>query len=222
MQIFKKLGTIIKSNFNDLLDRAEDPEKMIVQALREMTESLREAKVQVSRAIRDKKILEQKYQEHKEQRELWEKRAVLALEDNNESLAREALTRKKSCESLEKSLQKQYEDQMKFVEKLKVDLDALEAKIEDAKRKKDVLLARQKRAVAQHKIQSSLAGLSKDSIFETFDRMEDKIESMEAQASATEEIAELEGDTLDSQFEKLESNDVEDELAMLKAKLGKG
>ncbi len=223
MGVFTRISNIIKSNINDLLDRAEDPEKVIKQAIVEMNESLREAKVEVARSIRDKKKLEQKYTENLEQSNTWEKRALIALEKGEESLAREALKRKKNFESLAKSFKDQLDDQTNIVEKLKRSLEALDAKIEEAKRKKDLLIARKKRAVAKKKINETMSSVADNSVFNTFDRMEDKINELEAQADASVEMSEWEdGQSLDDRFDALETTDVDDELQALKAKLKKG
>jgi phage shock protein A len=222
MGIFSRIANIIKANINDLLDRAEDPEKVIKQALVEMKQSLREAKVQVAAAIRDKKKLEQKYQENVEQAEKWERRAMVAIEKGEEDLAKEALRRKKSYESLAENFKDQLEEQTMMVEKLKKSLSGLEAKIEEAERKKDILLARKKRAEAKKKINETISSVSDKSAFSTFDRMEEKISNLEARADAESELTDWEEDeSLEDRFESLEKDDVEDELEALKRKLGK-
>jgi phage shock protein A len=222
MGILSRIATIIKANINDLLDRAEDPEKVIKEALIEMNESLKEAKVQVAKAIRDKKKLEQQYQENMELVEKWEKRAMIALEKGEEELAREALKKKKMYETLATNFKEQLEEQEKIVEKLKTSLAGLEAKIEEAKRKKDILLARKKRAEAKKKISETMSSVSDRSVFSTFERMEEKISDLEARADAESELASWEEEsTLEDKFESLEKDDVDEELEALKRKLGK-
>jgi phage shock protein A len=218
MGIFGRMGDILKANINELIDKAEDPEKMMDQMIREMQDSLREAKIEVAKAIADEKRLEQQMKQNQVQSQSWESKAMLALKKGDERLATEALKQKKSYDQLVTTVQPQWEQQNQLSTKLKDSLRALEAKIDEARRKKEILGARQKRAEAQKKIQEVMTGLSDKSAFATFDRMEKKVMEIEAQADAA---VELEVTSLDDQFKALESGaDVQDELAALKAKMG--
>jgi phage shock protein A len=218
MGAFSRLSDILKANINDLIDKAEDPEKMMEQMVRDMEEQLREAKIEVAKAIADEKRLEQQIKNNQSQAQNWESKAMLALKKGDEKLATEALKQKKTYDQLVGSVQPQWEQQDAMTTKLKDSLRALEAKIDEARRKKEILGARQKRAEAQKKIQEVMTGLSDRSAFATFDRMEQKVQEVEAQADAA---VELESTSLDDQFKALESgSDVTDELAALKAKMG--
>jgi phage shock protein A len=218
MGMFSRLSDILKANINDLIDKAEDPEKMMEQMIREMQDQLREAKIEVAKAIADEKRLEQQMKQNQSQSQNWESKAMLALKKGDERLATEALKQKKTYDQLVSSIQPQWEQQDTLSTKLKDSLRALESKIDEARRKKDILAARQKRAEAQKKIQEVMIGLSDQSAFATFDRMEKKVMEIEAQADAA---VELETTTLDDQFKALEAGaDVTDELAALKAKMG--
>ena len=142
---------------------------------------------------------------------------MLALKKGDERLAKEALKQKKTYDNLAGSVRGQWEEQDNLSSKLRDNLRALESKIDEARRKKEILIARQKRAEAQKKIHDVMTGLNDNSAFATFDRMEQRVIEIEAQADAA---VELEVDTLDDQFKALESgSDVDDELAALKAKL---
>jgi phage shock protein A len=211
------MSDIFKANINELIDKAEDPAKMMDQMIREMQENLREAKIQVAKAIADEKKLHHQLKQNETQSKNWESKAMLALKKGDERLAKEALKQKKSYDSLTGSIRPQWEQQEALSSKLKDSLRALESKIDEARRKKEILIARQKRAEAQKKIHDVMTGLNDRSAFATFDRMEQKVVEIEAQADAA---VELEVESLDDQFKALEAgSDVDDELAALKAKM---
>jgi phage shock protein A len=218
MGIFGRVSDILKANVNELIDKAEDPAKMMDQMIREMQEQLREAKIEVAKAIADEKRLQQQLKQNQSQSKNWESKAMLALKKGDERLATEALKQKKTYDQLATSIQPQWEQQNTLSSKLKDSLRALESKIDEARRKKEILVARQKRAEAQKKIHDVMSGMNDRSAFATFDRMEQKVMEIEAQADAA---VELDMESLDDQFKALEAGaEVDDELAALKAKMG--
>ena len=222
MGIFARLGTLIKSNLNDLISRAEDPEKMLNQILVDMKNQLVEAKKQVAVAIGDEKRLKKQWDEQVAQAREWERKAMMAVNAGDDELAKEALVRQKEHEDLTAQFEQQWHMQNDAVVKLKEQLRFLNNKIEEAKRKKNILVARAKRAEAQKTIQSTMAGLSDTSAFDTFDRMAEKVDAIEAEAEAGAELSgELAGDTLAGKFKRLETGSGADmQLAALKAKMG--
>jgi len=222
MGIFSRLAQLIKSNINDLISKSEDPEKMLNQVVLDMNNQLVEAKKQVAASIADEKRLAKQAEQELANSAEWERRAMMALRAGNEDLAKEALNRKKEHDTLAQTFKDQWQKQKDAVEKLKQALRMLNDKIEEAKRKKNVLIARKKRAEAQKAIQDTMSGLKDQSAFETFDRMAQKIDQLEAEAEAGEELAEeYTGDVLASQFAKLEKTaGAEDELQALKRKMG--
>jgi phage shock protein A len=222
MGIFSRLAQLIKSNLNDLISKAEDPEKMLNQVVVEMTEQLGNAKKQVAVSIADAHRLGKQYENEAAQAAEWERKAMMAVRAGNDELAKEALSRKREHEQLAQSLHDQWEKQKAAVEQLKTALRLLNNKIEEAKRKKNVLIARKKRAEAQKAIHETMSGLKNASAFETFDRMASKIEQMEAEADASAEISEeYSGDMLAHKFSKLEATAGADmELEALKQKMG--
>jgi phage shock protein A len=222
MGIFARLATLIKSNLNDLISRSEDPEKMLNQVVLDMQNQLVEAKKQVAVSIADEKRLAKQAEQEAANAAEWERRAMLAIKAGDDNLAKEALQRKKEHDTLAATLKDQWSKQKHAVESLKSALRMLNAKIEEAKRKKNVLIARKKRAEAQKAIQETMAGLNNASAFETFDRMATQIDKIEAEAEAQTELAnEYTGDALAHQFSKLESTaGAEDDLVALKRKLG--
>lgn len=225
MGFFSRLGTLIKSNLNDLISKAEDPKKMLDQLVMDMQTQLVDAKKQVAVSIADEKRLKKQFDEQSELSAEWERKAMIAVRAGDDTLAREALKRKTEHESQSAEFGKQWELQKAAVEKLKEQLRTLNDKIEEAKRKKNVLIARQKRAEAQKAIQDTMQGLSDNNAFDAFDRMANKVDQIEAEAEASTELGgELSGDTLAQKFKALESSSVgtDDALSALKAKMGLG
>lgn len=221
MAIFSRIGTLLKSNVNDLISKAEDPEKMLNQMLIDMQQQLVEAKKQVAVAIADEKRLQKQFDNERTLAVEWEKKAMLAVKAGNDDLAKQALGRKQEHEKLAMGYQQQWQAQKAAVDQLKSALQGLNSKIEEAKRKKNLLIARAKRAEAQRAIADTMDGLSSTSAFDTMSRMEEKIDKMEAEAAATYELAETaSGDQLEQQFKELEVESHDDALAALKAKMG--
>jgi phage shock protein A len=222
MGIFSRLAQLIRSNLNDLISRSEDPEKMLNQVVLDMNNQLVEAKKQVAASIADEKRLAKQYEQEAANSQEWERRAMMALRAGNEVLAKEALARKREHDELAQTYQEQWTKQKTAVDQLKKALRLLNDKIEEAKRKRNVLIARKKRAEAQKAIQETMSGLRDQSAFETFDRMSQKIDQIEAEAEAQGELAEeYSGDVLSSQFQQLErTHSTDDDLAALKRKMG--
>jgi len=223
MGIMDRVATVIKSNLNHLINKAEDPEKMLDQILIQMRQQLVEAKREVAVAIADEKRLAAQLEAELQQVREWEQRATMAVQKGEDDLAREALRRKADHEQIAIGYKKQWDAQQASTENLKNALRALSQKIEEAGRKKNLLVARQKRAEAQKHIHEVMTGITDTSAFESFDRMTAKVEQIEAQAGAAVELSqELSGDTMEQRFRALESStDVEQELHALKAKVQK-
>ncbi len=225
MGIFSKLSTVIKSNINDLISRAENPEKMLNQIIIDMRDQLAKAKREVAAAIADERKLKSQLEAEVKQARDWQHRAMLAVKEDRDDLAKQALLRQQEHTERAQALQQTWEGQAAETEKLKGSLRQLNDKIEEAKRKRNLLIAKQKRAQAQRRIHETMSGLSDTSAFEAFNRMADKIEEEERQNIAQAEVtAELGGDTLETEFVQLEAGrggaDVEDQLLALKAGMG--
>lgn len=222
MGIFARLARLIKSNINDLISRSEDPEKMLNQIVIDMNTQLIEAKKQVAASIADEKRLAKQAEGELASAREWERRAMMAVRAGDDNLAKEALARKKEHDQLTEQYRAQWQKQKQAVDQLKLALRALNSKIEEAKRKKTLLVARKKRAEAQKAIQETMSGLRNASAFEAFDRMAGKIEQMEAEAEAGAELAEeYTGDVLAHKFGELEATHGADEdLTALKRKMG--
>jgi phage shock protein A len=206
MGFFDRFKRVVKSNLNDMISKAENPEKMLNQLITDMNGQLIEAKKAVAGAIADEKKLERQLNNNMELSQEWEKKAMLAVKAGKDDLAKEALVRKQEFDGYSKQYKQQYDAQHASVEKLKTSLRQLQQKIEEAQRKKSLLLARSKRVEAQKKIQKTIGDLSNTSAFEAFDRMHQKIDRMEAEADAMEELEDMTGtsDSLEAQFAALE------------------
>src|SRR3954466_5335491 len=225
MGIFDRFASLLKSNINDLISRAEDPEKMLTQILVDMRSQLAKAKQQVATAIADEKRLKDQAEAEFKQAKDWENKAMLALKENREDLARQAVMRQNEHETHGQQLEQTWETHRLETEKLKNSLRDLNDKIEEAKRKKNLLVARQRRAQAQKRIAETMSSMSEKSAFEAFARMEERIEQSERQLKASVEIEEeFTGDKLAQDFKQLErgatSTSVDMRLIELKQKMG--
>jgi phage shock protein A len=220
MGIFSRLKTLIASNVNAMIGKAEKPEKMLNQLIIEMNEQLIESKRAVAMAIADEKKLEREKDNQFAQSKDWERKAMLAVTNGRDDLAREALLRKQEYDNAAAEYLKQWEAQKASVDSLKESLRELQNKIEEAQRKKNLLIARAKRAEAQQKIQDTVSTVSGNrSAFEAFDRMAAKVDQMEAMADASKELEDFSSNAnLEKQFKQLEKSDTSADAMLLELK----
>ena len=199
---------------------------MLNQIILDMRDQLAKAKREVAAAIADERKLKSQLDAEVKQALDWQHRAMLAVKEGRDDLAKQALIRQKEHTERAQVLQSTWESHSSETEKLKGSLRQLNDKIEEAKRKRNLLMAKQKRAVAQRRIHETMSGLSDTSAFEAFNRMADKIEDEERKTLAHAEVTEaIAGDTLETEFLRLETGDgggagVEDQLLALKAEMG--
>lgn len=222
MGIFDRLGIMLRSNINDLISRAENPEKMLNQLILDMRSQLAKAKQQVAGAIADEKKLQAQAEAEKKQADDWEKRAMLAVQEGRDDLAKQALLRHSEHMQAAVTLDETWRTHRAETEALKNSLRTLNDKIEEAKRKKNILIARARRAEAQKRIHETMSSISDKSAFETFERMSEVIADNERKALASAELSEeLSGDSLAKQFTALEYKaDADTQLLALKQKMG--
>lgn len=223
MGIWARISTLMKSNINAMISKAEDPEKILNQLIIDMREQFLEARKQVAVAIADEKRLKRQYENELKKAQEWEKKAMIAVKAGRDDLAGQALARKSEHDQLAEEWQQQWVAQKQAADQLREALSRLNSKIQEASRKKNLLIARAKRAEAQKKIQDVMSGMGDNGAFDTFARMEEKVDRQEAEAQAAVELAgETDGDSLDSEFAALESSSAgqSDALAALKAKMG--
>lgn len=217
MGLFDRLSRVVRANLNDLVSKAEDPEKILEQAIIDMQEDLIQLRQAVARSIATQKKTEQQYNKNISEANSWQQRAQLALQKGDENLAREALVRKKASSDAAGTLKGQLDQQVGQVDTLKRNLIALEGKISEAKTKKDMLKARAQAAKANEQLQTTIGRMGTGSAMSAFERMEEKVLEIEARSQSAYELT---GSNLDSQFAALESgSDVDDELAAMKAGL---
>ena len=217
MGLFDRISRVARANLNDIVSKAEDPEKILEQTIIDMQEDLVQLRQVVASAIASQKRSQQQQNQAQTEANNWQQRAQLALQKGDENLAREALVRRKTHAETAASLKAQLDQQSGQVDTLKRNLIALESKISEAKTKKDMLKARASAAKANEQLQGTVGRLGTGSAMAAFERMEEKVLQMEARSQASAELA---GADLESQFAMLESgSDVDDELAAMKAQL---
>ena len=220
MGLLDRLSRLLRANLNAFISDAEDPIKILDQSVADMQEDLVRLRQAVATAIASQKRLENQAAQSKEQVKNWFSRAELALKKGEEDLAREALSRKKTFQETFETLSSQFQLQNVQVEKLKKSLLLLERKIAEARTKKDMLKARAQAAKAQQQIQSAVGDLGSKSAMAAFERMEDKVESLEASGQAALELA---GEDLETKFAELEGgDDLDKELDTLRRQLKSG
>ena len=188
MGLLERVSTLIRANINDMVDRAEDPEKMIKQVILDMENQYLQVKTQVAVSIADQHMLEKKLREDEEAGKDWMRKAETAVDKGQDDLARAALDRFQTSRKLAQSYREQVDDQKSQVETLKGALVKLEQKLEEAKSKRDLLLARHRRSVALGKAARAQTVLGDNSKGATFDRLKDRVHQTEAVATAEVEL----------------------------------
>lgn len=216
MGLFDRVSRVVRSNLNAMVGSAEDPEKILDQAIIDMQEDLIQMRQAVAKAIASQKRVQQQVAQANNESNKWHQRAQLALQKGDEGLAREALSRKKVQSDAAGSLQAQLDQQTTQVDMLRKNLIGLEGKISEAKTKKDMLKARASAAKANEQLQNSMGSMNTSGSMAAFERMEEKVLEIEARSQAA---AELGGASLEAQFQNLESTDVDFELEAMKAQL---
>lgn len=218
MALLERVATLVRANLNDLIDKAEDPEKMIKQVILDMQNQLLQVKTQVAMAIADQHLLDGKRKENEEKVAEWMRKAELAVDKKEDDLARVSLLRVESYRELSENFIQQVADQKAQVENLKSALRQLEQKLAEAEAKADVLIAQHRRARAAGKASDARMASGDGSRAAAFDRMKRKVAHSEALSQAKAEIA---ADNVEDRLAALEKHDrVEQLLAELKAKRG--
>ena len=218
MALMERVATLVRANLNDLIDKAEEPEKMIKQVILDMQNQLLQVKTQVAIAIADQHLLEKKRLENQDKAAEWVRKAELAVDKKEDDLARAAIERSMSYKTLGENFAQQVADQTVQVENLKTALRKLEQKLAEAEAKSDLLIAQHRRARALNKAGDARMAVGDSSSAAAFDRMKGKVQRSEALSQAK---AELTADSMEDRLASLEKQDeVERLLAELKAKRG--
>jgi phage shock protein A len=233
MGVLSRVKRLVKANINEMLEKAEDPEKTLKQCIREMEESLAETRTKVADAVASQKLLAHKAAKEKSEVDTWEKRAVLALQKKDEELAREAVGKKRTHEITADNLTVEEGKQEETVQILTTTLAALEAKLDEAKQKRDILIARRKQAQTRKEMLDDLQGVAgtgsnvDTSAFEAFEKVEDRILTLEAEVETREEMGKVAPGkpfqaavpTAEQKFKEMEAEDyINKELERLRVK----
>jgi phage shock protein A len=213
MGLLERVSTLIRANLNDMIDRAEDPEKMIKQVILDMENQYLQVKTQVAVSIADQHILEKKLNEQQDLAKDWMRKAEVAVDKTQDDLARSALDRYQTAQRLAQSFQEQVNDQKAQVDTLKSALFKLEQKLDEAKSKREVLLARHRRSIAMDKAAKAQVALGDNSKSASFDRLRDRVHHTEAAAAAEVELLN------DDVAEKLNRLDRDSEVERLLAEI---
>ena len=204
MALLERVSTLIRANLNDLIDKAEDPEKMIKQLILDMENQLLQVKTQVAISIADQHVLEGKLKENEDNEKQWLRRAELAVDKKDDALARSAIERSMSYKSTAESFRQQVEDQKTQVENLKTALLKLQQKMAEAQAKSDMLIAQHRRSRAMGKAADASLTMGDQSKAAAFDRMKNKVQHSEAAAQAKSELV---ADDVEDRFAALEKQD---------------
>ncbi|MBF6613679.1 MAG: PspA/IM30 family protein [Chloroflexi bacterium] len=220
MSILTRISTLINANINAMIDAAEDPQKMVEEYLRQMQAELSEARAATAMAMADETRLRSQYEQSKSQADDWQQKAELAVQHNDDELAKEALTRRATAQKLVDTYNAQWTAQHDQVQELRDALAKLEAKIAEAEAKRDIVIAKTRRATTQEAITSAMQSVQGTTADESLGRLESQADERLARAQA---MAQLSSQDLDSRFSDLETEQqVNSDLADLKKKYGKG
>ncbi|MDJ0795735.1 MAG: PspA/IM30 family protein [Calothrix sp. MO_167.B12] len=215
-QLFRRTSRVIKANLNSLATAQKDPEDLLESMIIEIQEDVLKVRLWLDKAISAQKNIEKQYNEAKNEINKWQRNAQLALQKGDENTARQALELKKILSKKSKALKTSLDEQTIQADVLKRKLIQLESQLSEVKTKKEMLKARITAAKAQEQLGSMVKGMNSSSAMAAFDRMEEKLMMQEARAQS---VAELAASDLESQFAQLESSDVDNELAALKAQM---
>jgi phage shock protein A len=226
MNIFKRISDIISANLNDLVEGCEDAEQMLRQAIREMDDAVHKARPDVAKAMANEKSVAKELAANEAQRKTWDTRTIAAVEAGDDALARKGIERRKEYEKIVAALKDQHVAAQEASQMLRRQLEAMEAKLSDAQRRLNTLVARNRAAEIRTKMATSDAGprLDDSDAFSKFDRLSRKVEMAEAEAEAMAELARSRKPNVEETLEpeadaSAESLEVDAELAALKQKL---
>jgi phage shock protein A len=215
MGLLDRMSTLVRANINDLLDKAEDPEVMLNQILRDMEDQIRQAREQVAATMAQEKELENDLADAQKQVIAWNDRAELAVRHSQDNLAREALGRMNDATAHVTAYQQQLVGQRAFVTRLRTQLDALQSKYDQAMNNRDALIATHRRAQAQQQVNTAMQAISPTDYTNDLARMERRIRGEEAQATANADLI----DDGTSDYRTLQDAELDDQLASLKRRV---
>ena len=188
MPVLERVATLVRANLNDLIDRAEDPEKMIKQVILDMENQLLQVKTQVAISMADQHLLQKKQSEQEDKAAEWMRKAELAVDKTDDTLARAALERYQSATKLAENFARQVDDQRQQVDTLRKALSQLDQKLAEARAKSDLLIAQHRRARALERATDAQIAIGGQGPVAGFDRMEQKVMRSEAVSQAKSEL----------------------------------
>ena len=216
MALLERVSALIRANLNDLIDRAEDPQKMLKQVMLDMQNQMLQVKTQVAIAIADEHLLRKKQKENDDKHAEWMRKAELAIDKKQEDLARAAVERAVGYRNLAQNFAEEIEHQKAQVEHLRSAMKKLEQKLTEAQAKSELLITKHRRSRALTKASKARLAASDETKMGTFDRMKNKVHGEEAMGQAMVEIA---NDNLEERLASLSKDDeIEKLLADIKAK----
>ena len=219
MSVLTRIQTLISANINAMIDAAEDPQAMVNEYLRQLQGELDEARSATALAMADDTRLQARYQQAQNDADGWEQKAELAVRQDDDNLAREALTRKRTSQSLADGFHAQWQAQHDQVAELQDGLSKLSAKIAEAEAKRDLIISKAHEAQTQEAINATQQTIQDQGMDNTLQRMGDKVDDRLAQAQA---MGQLTSQNLDQRFDELETQSaVDQDLAAMKQRLGK-
>lgn len=220
MGIFQRLSDLLKSNINDLIDKAEDPEKMVKQIILDMQKELNKSTQALGKAVASERMAEKQYQNSQQISADWESKAKAALAAGNTELAKKALAKKVKADEDTASYKEMYETISKQTADIKEQVETLKSKLDEAKSRQAMLIARSQMADTQNNLAKSVGGFDASSSTEKFNRMEEKIIRKEAEADAFADISDSLNGVDKDNFDELQTNaKVDDELRRLMAEM---
>jgi phage shock protein A len=219
MALLERVSTLVRANLNDLIDKAENPEKLIKQVILDMENQLLQVKTQVAIALADQHLLEKKQKENEEKISEWNRKAEMAVGKQHDDLARAAIERSLHYQQLTESFQQQVADQKLQVETLKNALNKLTQKLEEARSRSELLISQSRRARTMDKAADAHAALNGPNHGATFDRMKHKVMRQEAIGLAKNDLLSSDAASVEDRFAAMEKEDQIDRiLTELKAK----
>jgi len=219
MSIFERIGDLVKANINDLIDKAEDPEKMIKQIIIDMEDQLRDATQGLGTAMGSLNQVKKQLENAKKQSQDWQAKAKTCLEQGNEELAKKALENKVNQDNMAAKYQEMADSMDAQVIEIKNQVDMLKQKLDEARSKQAMLVARSQMADAKAQMAKTLGNMDSKSAFAKMDKMEQKIEQKEAEADAFSQVSGIEAADSDPFAKMDKENSINDELEKLKQEM---
>lgn len=221
MGIFSRISDMLKANINDMLDKAEDPEKMVKQIIADMQKEISKSTQALGKAVASERMVEKQYRSACAVSAQWENRAKAALKAGDAELAKQALANKVKADEDVENYRQMYETISNQTEAIRSQVEVLKSKIQEAKSREAMLIARSQMADTSKELAKSIGGIDTKSSFEKLDRMEERIERKEAEAAAFTEVSGTMKTQEAATFEDLErSAKVDTELERLMTEMG--